>query len=462
MTETEISSAAAIQSINPATGEVLQTWHPHSDEEIDLRLTSLVDSARRWAARSLEQRAEVLRTLAAEMTVRRDALARIATLEMGKPIVQAEAEIDKCARSIAHFADRAAHDLAPELVATDAEKSYVRYEPLGVVLAVMPWNFPFWQVFRCAAPALMAGNVIALKHASSVSGCAVAIEARLDEAARLPVLEVLLVPGSRAAALVDRPEIHAVAVTGSEPTGRAVAARAGAALKKTVLELGGSDPFVVLADADLQTTLDEAVFARIQNNGQSCIAAKRFIVEESVADAFTTGLQWRFEALRVGDPLDRTTQVGPLARLELRDELDRQVRESIARGARLVTGGHPMEGRGAFYRPTVLADVAPGMPAFDEETFGPVAPVIRARDAEHALELANHSRYGLGASVWTQDAARGEAFAARLQAGATFVNGIVRSDPRLPFGGVKNSGYGRELGVAGLREFVNVKSVWIR
>jgi len=347
-------------------------------------------------------------------------------------------------------------------VASDAARSFVRYDPLGPILAVMPWNFPMWQVIRAAAPALMAGNVLVLKHASNVPGCADELE-RVFADAGFPsgVFQQVRIPGAAAEALVDHPAIAAVTLTGSDAAGRALGARAGRALKKTVLELGGSDPFLVLADADPMQAATQAAAARIINNGQSCIAAKRFIVERPLAERFEWLLGQRMARLKLGDPLDRATELGPLARPDLVDALERQVQESIKAGARLVTGGARPQRVGSFYAPTVLADVHPGMPAFDEETFGPLAAVIVAKDAPDAVRLANQSGFGLGASVWTSDEARGEALAREIEAGSVFVNGIVKSDPRLPFGGVKRSGYGRELGLWGMREFVNIKTVWI-
>jgi succinate-semialdehyde dehydrogenase/glutarate-semialdehyde dehydrogenase len=339
----------------------------------------------------------------------------------------------------------------------------VRFDPLGVVLAVMPWNFPFWQVIRCAAPALAAGNTVLLKHASNVPGCAIALEEAFHEAG-FPegAFTTLLVPARAVGEIIAHPAVRAVSLTGSEAAGRQVAALAGASLKKTVLELGGSDAFVVLADADVEYAALQAALARTLNNGQSCIAAKRFIVEEPVAGRFEVAFIASMAALRVGDPRDRATQVGPLARPDLVDELEDQVGRTVAAGATLRLGGRRQEGPGCFFPPTVLTGVEPGMAAFDEETFGPVGPVIRARDTEHALELANRSRYGLGGSIWTADAGRGRALAARFEAGAVFVNETVKSDPRVPFGGVKDSGYGRELAAFGLREFANVKTVWVR
>ncbi len=411
----------------------------------------------------MAERGAVLARAGAVLRARRDEFARLMTLEMGKPIASAAAEAEKCAWVCEHYAQHGPAGLAPEPVATDASRSEVRFEPLGTLLAVMPWNFPFWQVFRAAAPALLAGNAVALKHASNVPGCALAIESVWTEAGLPPdVFATLLVSSADALQLVDHPAVAAITLTGSEAAGRAIGARAGAALKKVVLELGGSDPFVVLAGSDPASAAREACAARIVNNGQSCIAAKRFVVEAPIAEAFTDALVDTMRALRVGDPLDPATQVGPLARPDLVAELHEQVVHSVAAGARLRLGGAPLERPGSFYAPTVLDRVEPGMAAFDEETFGPVAPVTVARDADHAVELANRTPFGLGASVWCGDPVRAEAVAARLEAGAVFVNGAVKSDPRLPFGGIRRSGHGRELGLFGLREFVNVKAVWIR
>jgi acyl-CoA reductase-like NAD-dependent aldehyde dehydrogenase len=449
-------------SVDPNTGVAIQAYPETSAAEIDGRLSAAVAAQRLWADLPVERRAESFRKLSASLIRGRDALAALATREMGKPIAQAGAEIEKCARCCAWLAGHAAAILTPQSAATEARSSFVRFDPLGLVLAIMPWNFPYWQVIRAAVPALAAGNGVVLKHASNVPGCALALERAFVHAGFPPGLfTALLIPGSAAEALIDDPRIAAVTLTGSEPAGRSVAARAGAALKKTVLELGGSDPFLVLADADLDLAVREAVRARLQNNGQSCIAAKRFIVERDVADAFERAFADAMSRVAVGDPMDREIEVGPLARADLVDALDRQVQESVAAGAALATGGKRIARPGFFYTPTVLTQVSPGMAAFDEETFGPLATVSRARDMEHALELANLSGFGLGASVWTGNAKRGEALAVRIDAGAVFVNGMVRSDPRLPFGGVKRSGYGRELSAFGIREFVNVKTVWV-
>jgi len=384
------------------------------------------------------------------------------TLEMGKPIVQGEAEVDKCAWACEYYADHAEAFLAEQPRETEASRSYVRFDPLGPVLAVMPWNFPFWQVFRFAAPALMAGNAGVLKHASNVPRSALAIEEVFREAG-FPrgLFSTVLVGSSAVAGLIADPRIVAVTLTGSELAGSKVAEQAGHALKKTVLELGGSDPFIVLADADIGAAARTAADARLINSGQSCIAAKRFIVVEPVADQFLDRFLDELRSRRMGDPLVRGTQVGPQARIDLRDLLHEQVAESVKRGAKLLLGGEVPAGKGAFYPPTLLAAVDKGMPAFDEETFGPVAAVIRAKDEADAVRLANDSTFGLGASLWTEDRVRAERLAAQIEAGSVFVNGVVKSDPRLPFGGIKRSGYGRELSEYGIREFVNVKSVWI-
>jgi succinate-semialdehyde dehydrogenase / glutarate-semialdehyde dehydrogenase len=452
-----------MQSVNPATGEFIREYAEPAEAEVALRLDHADAAFRAWSVRPVDERAALLRSLARVLRAGLSSHAALMTAEMGKPIAQAEAEIDKCATTCDWFADHAAALLAPETVATEASSSQVRFDPLGVVLAVMPWNFPFWQVIRCAAPALAAGNTIVLKHASNVPGCALALEEAFRSAG-FPegAFTTLLVPARAVGEIIAHPAVRAVSLTGSEAAGRQVAALAGASLKKTVLELGGSDAFVVLADAEVEYAASQAALARTINNGQSCIAAKRFIVEDAVAAGFEAAFLASLAALRVGDPRDRSVQVGPLARPDLVDELEDQVRRSVDAGAALRLGGRRQEGPGCFFPPTLLTGVEPGMAAFDEETFGPVAPVIRARDVEHALALANRSRYGLGGSLWTGDVARGRELAARFQAGTVFVNETVKSDPRVPFGGVKCSGYGRELAAFGLREFVNVKTVWVR
>lgn len=447
-----------LHTINPATGEELEHHPAASAEAMEVQLAELGLEALSWRRRVLAARSDVLRTVATRLETEREALARLMALEMGKPVGQGRAEVDKCVWTCRFFADHAAGFLAPVNVPTGASKSYLTFEPLGVVLCVMPWNFPLWQVFRAAVPALMAGNGVVLKHASNVSGCALAI-AKLMKGAPL---RTLLVGSEAVAGLVAHPAVSAVSLTGSTPAGRAVASAAGAALKKCVLELGGSDAYVVLEDAELGLAVETCVASRLINSGQSCIAAKRFIVVDSVREAFTRAFVEQMQHQKLGDPLDDGTEVGPLARRDLRDGLHDQVERSVAAGARVLLGGVVPEGPGAFYPPTVLTDVRPGMAAFDEELFGPVAAIVSARDEDEAVALANRSVFGLGGAVFTADAARGERVAARLEAGCVCVNDLVKSDPRLPFGGIKASGYGRELGELGIREFVNVKSVIVR
>jgi succinate-semialdehyde dehydrogenase/glutarate-semialdehyde dehydrogenase len=452
----------SLQSINPATGDVLETFDPTSSAEAARIVATAHDAFLAWRHVSFTTRSRSMRKAAEILRARRAEYARTMALEMGKPVAQGEAEVDKCAWVCDFYAEHAEAMLAEQPRATDAARSYVRFEPLGPVLAVMPWNFPFWQVFRFAAPALMAGNAGVLKHASNVPRCALQIEAVFRDAG-FPrgLFATVLVGASAVSGLVADPRIAAVTLTGSEGAGRQVAERAGRELKKTVLELGGSDPFIVLDDADVAVAATAAADARLVNSGQSCIAAKRFIVVESIADQFLPRFVEALRGRRMGDPLSPATQVGPQARVDLRDALHRQVRESVARGAQLLLGGEVPAGPGAFYPPTVLAAVDKGMPAFDEETFGPVAATIRAKDEADAVRLANDSPFGLGASLWTRDRARAERLVAQIEAGTVFVNGLVKSDPRLPFGGIKRSGYGRELSEYGIREFVNVKSVWI-
>jgi succinate-semialdehyde dehydrogenase / glutarate-semialdehyde dehydrogenase len=452
----------SIESINPATGEVLEGFEETSEHDLERVLAAAQEAFLEWRTLPFAARAQRMRDAARVLRARRTDYARTMTLEMGKPIVQAEAEVDKCAWVCEYYAEHAEALLAEQPRETDASRSYVRFDPLGLVLAVMPWNFPFWQVFRFAAPALMAGNAGLLKHASNVPRSALAIEEVFREAG-FPrgLFSTVLIGSAAVTPLIADPRIVAVTLTGSERAGSKVAEQAGRELKKTVLELGGSDPFIVLADADLAAAARAAADARLINSGQSCIAAKRFIVVEPVADRFLDRFLDELRARRMGDPLARETQVGPQARIDLRDSLHQQVEESVKRGAKLLLGGEIPSGKGAFYAPTLLAAVDKGMPAFDEETFGPVAAVIRAKDEHDAIRLANDSTFGLGASLWTQDRARAERLAVQIEAGSVFVNDVVKSDPRLPFGGIKRSGYGRELSEYGIREFVNIKSVWI-
>ena len=452
----------SLQAINPATEEVVATYPESTPAQVDEALAQAHAAYQTWRSTSFAERAAAVRGLAATLRDRKAKLARLITTEMGKPITESEAEIEKCAWNCEYYADNGERFLANEAIATNARESYVQFTPLGVVLAIMPWNFPFWQVLRFAAPAMMAGNAAVLKHASNVPGCGLAIE-DLFRAGGFPdgILRTVLVPGATAEQIIADPRVRAVTLTGSDIAGARVAAAAGHALKKLVLELGGSDPYIVLADADLDAAATVAAKARNINAGQSCIAAKRFIVVEDVADAFEARFKAAVEALKIGDPLDPATQIGPMARGDLRDALQNQVQRSVAMGAQVLTGGAPREGKGYYYPPTILTHVTPEMPVFREETFGPVAAVIRARDEDAALALANDTVYGLGSNLWTADMDRARTLARRIEAGAVFINGMVASDPRLPFGGVKRSGYGRELSAFGIREFVNIQTVWI-
>ena len=453
----------AYQTINPANGETGEQFPSWDAAQLDAALAAVAAAHPAWAATPMAERSSLMRRLAGVLRARRDELAALITLEMGKLILEARAEVEKCALACDYYAEHAPCFLADEAIASDAGNSVVAYQPLGTVLAVMPWNFPLWQVFRFAAPALMAGNCGLLKHASNVPRCALAIESVIREAG-FPehVFRTLMIDVRDVAGVIRDPRVHAVTLTGSEAAGRQVAATAGEALKKSVLELGGSDAFVVLEDADLDLTVPQALSSRFLNSGQSCIAAKRFIVVDAIADEFVARFRDAVAALQPGDPRDEATTFAPMARTDLRDELHRQVLDSIEAGAQVVIGGAPMDGPGAWYQATILDRVTPGMPACDEELFGPVAAVIRVRDEAEALALANGSRFGLGGSVWSADSVRGERFARQMQCGVAFVNGMVKSDPRLPFGGIKASGYGRELSQHGIREFVNIKTLWVR
>ncbi len=454
---------AVIETVNPTSGERIARYAEAPPAEVASIVRVVAESAAAWQQTTFEHRRSLMLKVASLLRERSADYAELMALEMGKPVAQGKSEAEKCAWVCEFYAEHAEEFLADELVATDATRSFVAYRPLGVILAVMPWNFPFWQVIRFAAPALMAGNACLLKHASNVMGCALAIESVFQEAGFPANLFRALVIGSRGVrAVIEAPEVKAVTLTGSGPAGAAVAAIAGTALKKTVLELGGSDPYVVLEDADLEQTVATCVNSRLINSGQSCIAAKRFIVVRSIRDEFVERYVETMQSKRMGDPLEEHVDLGPQARRDLRNELHEQVVRSIERGAHLRVGGRIPPGPGAFYPPTVLDDVRPGMPAYDQELFGPVAAIITAEEEADALRLANDSSFGLGAAVFTRDAERGERIARDgLDAGACFVNAFVKSDPRLPFGGIKQSGYGRELGVVGIREFVNIKTVYV-
>jgi succinate-semialdehyde dehydrogenase/glutarate-semialdehyde dehydrogenase len=452
----------AIETINPTTGERVRAFSALTDREIEDKLAAAHRAALSWRDAPIEERASVVRRAGELLDERKAEYGRLMTLEMGKPIKAAIEEAAKCAVGCRFYADHAASFLANEPVSSNGERGYVAFEPIGVVLAVMPWNFPFWQVIRFAAPALAAGNVGLLKHASNVPQCALAIEQLFEEAgAPGGVFQTLLIGSDAVARVLADDRVAAATLTGSEAAGSSVASVAGKHIKKTVLELGGSDPFIVMPSADLDRAVKTAVTARTINNGQSCIAAKRFIVAESIADEFTGAFVERMRGLVVGDPMDERTNIGPLATAKIRDDLHDQVQRSTSGGATLLLGGKARNGAGFFYEPTVLTNVSADSPAFREETFGPLAAIVRARDVDHAIELANDSRFGLGAAAWTRDPSEIARFARGLAAGNVFINGMVASDPRFPFGGVKKSGYGRELSDVGMREFMNVKTVRI-
>ncbi|HEY9771343.1 MAG TPA: NAD-dependent succinate-semialdehyde dehydrogenase [Coleofasciculaceae cyanobacterium] len=454
----------AIATINPATGETLKTFTPLTDAEIEDKLALAQSTFEQYRHTTFAQRSQWLNQAAT--ILEKDVLkfAQIMTTEMGKTLQSAIAEAEKCAKVCRFYAEKAPEFLADVAIDSDASQSYVAYQPLGTILAVMPWNFPFWQVFRFAAPALMAGNVSILKHASNVPQCALAIESIFDQAG-FPVgaFQTLLIGASQVKSIIEDERVKAATLTGSEPAGAALAAAAGQQIKKVVLELGGSDPFIVLASADLEAAVTTAVKARMLNNGQSCIAAKRFIVAESIADRFQEKLLEQFEALTIGDPMHEDTDIGPLATASIRSELDRQVKEAVKQGATVLTGGEPItDVPGNYYPPTILTNIPVDSPTAKEEFFGPVALLFRVADLEAAIALANDIPFGLGASAWTNNVEESKRLVAEIQAGAVFINGMVKSDPRLPFGGIKRSGYGRELSSQGIHEFVNIKTVWIK
>ncbi|MGF1485631.1 MAG: NAD-dependent succinate-semialdehyde dehydrogenase [Prochloraceae cyanobacterium] len=453
-----------IATINPATGETLKTFTALTDEQIEAKISLGDRTYQKYRQTSFEQRSQWLNKAAEILERDPEKFGKIMTLEMGKPLKAAIAEAKKCALVCRYYAENGAKFLADEPVATDATSSYVRYLPLGIILAVMPWNFPFWQVFRFAAPTLMAGNVGLLKHASNVPQSALAVEEILSEAG-FPegAFQTLLIPASKVEGIINDDRVKAATLTGSEPAGMALASAAGKQIKKVVLELGGSDPFVVLESADIEAAVNTAVTARMLNNGQSCIAAKRFILAESIADRFVEQLSIKFQSLKVGDPMDENTDIGPLATPSGLKEIENQVKETAAMGGKIVVGGKALSDRpGNFYLPTILSDIPVGSPAEKDEFFGPVALIFKVKSLEEAISLANDSPFGLGASAWTTDKNEQERLINEIEAGAVFINGMVKSDPRLPFGGIKRSGYGRELAVQGIREFVNIKTVWVK
>lgn len=453
----------AIQSVNPATGKTLRVFEPLNSEALEQKLRCAWVTFHRYRKTSFPQRSKWLNNAARILDQDKQKFGAIMTTEMGKTLKSAMAEAEKCAWACRYYAENAEQQLADEIIPTNASRSFVRYQPLGPVLAVMPWNFPFWQVFRFAAPALMAGNVGLLKHASNVPQCALAIEQILHDAG-FPegAFQTLLIGAAQTASVLADDRVVAATLTGSEPAGRSVASQCGDRIKKTVLELGGSDPFIVMPSADLDEAVSTAVKARTINNGQSCIAAKRFIVHNSIYPEFSRRFIEAMKALKVGDPMASDTDVGPLSSSGIREDLHNQVERAVAAGARLLLGGRKIDGPGFYYLPTVLAEVPRKSDVFHEEFFGPVAMLFSAKDAAEALDVANDSPFGLGSSVWTRDPAEQAQFIDEIQAGQVFVNGMVASDPRLPFGGVKHSGYGRELGVFGIREFVNIKTVWCK
>ncbi|GAB3811002.1 NAD-dependent succinate-semialdehyde dehydrogenase [Pontibacter rugosus] len=452
----------AIETLNPATGELIKKFEAHTAEEVKHKIDLAEEAFQSWRNSSFEERAKHMEKQADILENEAEKYGRIISLEMGKPLKSAIAEVKKCATVCRYYAENAASFMADEEIASGASRSLISYEPLGVVLAIMPWNFPFWQVYRFLAPALMAGNVGLLKHASNVPQCALAIE-EIVRHAGFPdnVFQSLLIGSKEVDAVIGHPHVKAVTLTGSELAGSKVAEKAGQEIKKTVLELGGSDAFIVLDDADLEQAAEMAVKSRMVNTGQSCIAAKRFIVVESIADDFLQRFKQKMQALKTGNPLEEDIDYGPMARKDLAEELEKQVQDSVKHGAEIVLDGGREGNSNAYFKPMILKNVKPGMPAYEEEMFGPVAAVMIVKDEEEAIRVANDSRYGLGGAVWTKDRARGLRVAKRVETGAMFVNAMVASSPEMPFGGIKKSGYGRELSYLGIREFVNQKSIWI-
>jgi len=452
-----------LKSINPATGETLETFEEWSGNQVDEQISKTREAFSEWRETSFAEREKLLMNMAKVIRNRAKKYAELITTEMGKPIIQAEMEVEKCADACEYFAKHGRRFLEDDEVELDRDRSYIRFTPLGVILGVMPWNFPFWQVFRWAIPTVLAGNVLLLKHSSNVPRCGFAAEEIFTDAG-FPenVFKFLPIGSKKAEKIIGDPRIAGVSLTGSTEAGSLVAKAAGANLKKVVLELGGSDPFIVLEDVDLKDVVETAVKARMVNSGQSCIAAKRIIIMEEIFDDFVEKFTERVSKLVVGDPMDRETEVGPLAREDILELIEKQVEESVKKGAELLTGGKRLDRKGFFYQPTAITNVGKGIPVYDEETFGPVGVLIKAKNEEEAIRIANDTTYGLGGSVWTKNVKRGEEIAKKIEAGMVFVNEIVKSDPRLPFGGVKRSGFGRELSHYGIKEFVNIQTVYLR
>ncbi len=450
-------------SVNPATEEIIQTFNTISNSQLDEKIRIANSAFLEWRNTAIQVRTDLLLKMASLLKSQKDKLAEGITLEMGKPIIQSFSEIDKCALLCEYYAEKTEEFLEPEYIESDASESYIQYDPLGVVLGIMPWNFPYWQVFRFAVPAIMAGNTILIKHAPNVTLVALQIE-KLFVDAGFPdgILKILLIDVGRVEGIIANANVKGVSVTASERTGSIVASQAGKEIKKTVLELGGSDPFIVLVDADVKLACDAGAASRLVNSGQTCISAKRFIVVESKYDEFLEAFTGKISEKKVGDPMDKSTDVGPLARKDILDNLQRQVDESVSQGAKTAFGGERFQSKGNFFKPAILTDIKKGMPVYDEETFGPVSAVIKARDAEEAIRIANDTRFGLGASLWTENIELAKELTGRINTGHVSINGMVKSDPRLPFGGINRSGYGRELSSLGLREFVNIKTVWIK
>ncbi|MDA9554896.1 NAD-dependent succinate-semialdehyde dehydrogenase [Pelobium sp.] len=453
-----------LKSINPFDGKTIKTYKSHSIKEIDKKIKQTHKAWLDWRFNPIQEKAKLMLNLAVMLRKNQLELAKLMTEEMGKPITAGLAEVDKCATVCEYYAANAADFLKDQLVATEAQKSYISFQPIGVVLAIMPWNFPFWQVFRFLAPALMAGNCGILKHASNVCGCALAIEKLVKEAGFPPyVFQSILISGSEVNPIIENPLIKAITLTGSTEAGKRVAQKAGSLIKKTVLELGGSDPYIILEDANLEAAAEVCVNSRLINSGQSCIAAKRFIVVKRVEKEFTKLIKEKMAKKIIGNPMNKDTAIGPQARHDLRDELHSQVQQSIQKGAKCILGGYIPDDKGAFYPPTILTNVKKGMSAYDDELFGPVAAIISAKDEKEAIKIANDTSFGLGAAIFTSNIEKGEMIAKeQLQAGCAFVNDLVKSDPRLPFGGINQSGYGRELGMFGIHEFVNIKTIYLK